>query len=163
MHLHLNPTKEQIEEVLNTPGVKKALTGYDNAQYEYVPEWNYLSIREGNEIIGSEYTNRFRESEIIGFLATSVFSPVACELHFALKPQYWGTGLSDQVTREFEEIMQRQEVITHVIALIPSVCKHVLHLLQRLHFKQDTILKDFTKYGGDVVDLVILSRPVRLS
>lgn len=148
MHIHSTPSQAQIEEILLTPGIVKALTGSDATALQYVPEWQYLLLVE--------------DSEALGYVAFGMFNDITAECHLAIKPQYWGKGVSVKAVQLIDEFMRNQSLITNYIAFIPSVCTHVLNLMSKFKFQTVAVLPNMTKYGNNVTDLHVLTRKVVL-
>ena len=141
MIIEQNVGTEVAEAIASHPILLKLISGSE-------------TFKEYKADLKTNYCVGIHEDRIIGMISLKPITNKMLECHAYVYPEYWGTGLGEQLALEVENQVIRKSPFNILQATAPGKCKEVQQFLIRFGFEEKCRYKDALEYLGDITDMI---------
>lgn len=83
---------------------------------------------------------------------------ISVDMHIHLLPEYWGSGISDEMAREIEDWLIQNTNYCKIVVQTPQCCREVLQAAVRDGYQLEGVLTGAIFWRGKVENMVILAK-----
>lgn len=121
--------------------------GHDKENFRVDASYTYLLVK--------------KDGIIVGVFQVREMTKVLLEFHSFLLPQYWGTGLSEQIPAALAAWAAANTSAHNIITMVPQAAKHVLDYLERIGAQFSGLIPNGIVYNGAFSALYLYTYPIR--
>jgi len=146
MKLRAPVSIEEVNSMILHPDMPQG-TMLAEADYQYDP--------------GKSYFIAEKDGKTVGMFQVRVLTPVMVEVHMQVLREYWVTGISDEMCKEFHHNAKHYTPFLHILMYAPKECTQVMECGYRQGFKLVAVIKKGTVHLGKVTDLYIFDLAIK--